>query len=193
MIPFKKVQALLVAVILASTTLAVALPHVVHAGDPTMGTTPTNGTQAQEQTLDEKNQTVLDNNQPAPQLTHSLERDNLIKRLNLLNNANQIGYVYLMSLDGKVIANYTIKGKVSSLNSYLTTLDQLRCASPDSSADKGCVTTQSPDLDGSYGANPEGIFFFTTSGAFVEWSGTYVYSTQPLNIQTAVSLTESVH
>src|SRR2546423_379222 len=122
----KKIQAILVAIVLASTIAAVAWPHLAHAGSPET-TTPSNGTQFQEQKLTEDNQAVLDNNQPAPRISHSLERDNLIKRINFLNNANQLGYVYLLSLDGKVVAVYTIKGKVSSINSYLTTSEQLRC------------------------------------------------------------------
>lgn len=189
----KHVQAALVAIVLASTTAAVAAPHIVHAGSPNDTSTPSNGTQVQEQNITEQNQKTLDTNQPIPQLSHSLERDNLIKKLNFTNNANQLGYVYLLALNGQVIANYTIKGKVSSLNSLLTTPDQLKCSEGSSSSAYACVTMAGPDLDGSYGKNPDGIFFFTTTGAYVEWSGQYVYSSQPLNIQTPVSLTETVH
>ncbi len=184
----KRIQAALVAIVLISTTAAVAMPHIAHAGSPS-ASTPDNGTQNQEQNITEQNQATLDKNQPIPQLTHSLERDNLIKKLNFTNNANQLGYVYLLGLNGSVIASYTVKGKVSSLNSLLTTTSQIQCPGTNNS----CITTPSPDLDGSYGNNPNGIFFFTTTGAYVEWSGTYIYSSQPLNIQTPVSLTEQVH
>ncbi|MHB8600889.1 MAG: hypothetical protein ACYDER_29315 [Ktedonobacteraceae bacterium] len=184
----KRIQAALVAIVLASTTAAVAIPHIAHAGNPGVST-PSNGTQNQEQVLSENNQKTLDTNQPAPQLTTSLERANLIKKLEFTNNANQLGYVYLLALNGNVIASYTIKGKVSSLNSLLTTPSQLQACDSNGSS---CAVTQSPDLDGSYGVNPNGIFFFTTTGAYVEWSGTYIYSSQPLNITTPVSLTEQV-
>jgi len=183
----KKVQILLVAFVLLSASAAVLGPQIAKAGAP-QSAVPSNGTQDQEQNLTESNQSVLDINQPAPKLTHSTERDNLIKKLNLTNDPNKIGYVYLLGANGQVVSNYTVKGKVSSLNSLLTTTEQLRCASADSSADKGCAAVTSPDLDGSYGSNPDGIFFFTTSGAYVEWSGTYLYADQPLNITSAVTL-----
>lgn len=183
----KTIQAFLVAFVLVSTTAAVLGPQIVKAGEP-RSSTPSNGTQAQEQKLTEDNQATLDENQPAPKLTHSIERDNLIKKLKLTNDANKVGFVYLMGANGQVVANYTVKGKVSSLNSLLTTTEQLRCASADSTSDKGCSAVTSPDLDGSYGDNPSGIFFFTTSGAYVEWSGTYLYADQALNITSAVTL-----
>jgi len=182
----KRIQAALVAIVLASTTAAVMIPHVAHAGSPNV-TTPTNGTQNQEQMLTENNQATLDKNQPAPTFTYSQERANLIKKLNLTANPNLLGYVYLMGANGQVVANYTVKGKVSSLNSLLTTPQQIQ-ACDQGSAGNGCITTDSPDMDGSYGPNPSGIFFFTTSGAYVEWSGPYLYSNQPLNITTAVTL-----
>ena len=33
--------------------------------------------------------------------------------------------------------------------------------------------------DGSYGENDNGIFFFTTDGKYIEWTGTYIYSDIP--------------
>ena len=137
----------------------------------------------------ETNQQRLATAQPPPQIAVSLERKNLIERLKRLNTENKIGYVYLMSKAGSVMAFYTISGKVSSLNSLLTTPEQvvLDCSGPG-----GCgrYNLPSPDFDGSYGKNPEGIFFFTTSGALVEWSGDYMFSDQPLKMSTAPVLVE---
>lgn len=184
----------LVLIALVSMTVAIFGIHSVGAGSPNGGGTTSNtGTQTQEQNLTEANQAHLNAVQPAPKLDTSLERSNLIARLKFLNNANQLGYVYLLGLNGNVVAHYTIKGKVSSLNSLLTTTDQVRCPYGGSVDTASCVALASPDLDGSYGPNPSGIFFFTTNGTYVEWSGTYVYSSQQLDIQTPVSLTEQVH
>ena len=44
---------------------------------------------------------------------------------------------------------------------------------------------------GSYGNNPEGIFFFTTAGSYVEWSGSYLYSNQPLTYAQQPLLVET--
>jgi len=162
-------------------------PHFASAGNPTnsdTGVSTGDSTHSQEARITEKNQAGLLKSDPPPQLTDSQERKNLIERLKRLNDANKVGYVYLLGPQGQLVAYYTIKGKVTSLNSYLTTSQQVACQSPDSSADKGCVVVDSPDLDGSYGKNPEGIFFFATNGAMVEWAGNYMYSDQPLNLTT---------
>lgn len=182
----KKVSGVLVGVAVISMTLAVAMPHVSFAGSPS-NSTPVNGTQNREQNLTENNQATLDKNQPAPTETNSDERANLIKRLELTNNPNLVGYIYLMGANGQVVANYTVKGKVTSLNSLLTTPQQIQNC-PGGGSDNCGLTTDSPDMDGSYGPNPNGVFFFTTSGAYVEWSGPYLYSNQPLNITSAVTL-----
>jgi len=184
----KQIEGILVAIVLVSTSTAVLFATAAHAGGPSV-TTPGNGSQEQEQALTESNQTTLDKNQPAPTFTFSQERQNLINRLKLTSNPNLVGYIYLMGANGQVVANYTVKGKVSSLNSLLTTPNQLR------GCDTGqyggaCSVTDSPDMDGSYGANPSGVFFYTTSGAYVEWSGPYMYSNQPMNITSAVTLVQ---
>lgn len=134
----------------------------------------------------ETNQQRLANAQPPPQINVSLERKNLIERLVRLNKEDSIGYVYLLSNSGSVMAFYTVRGKVSSLNSLLTTPEQVAVVNGYN------FTLPSPDFDGSYGKNPEGIFFFTTGGALVEWSGLYMYSDQPLHMTTQPVLIEQL-
>lgn len=139
----------------------------------------------------ETNQQRLATAQPPPQIKVSLERKNLIERLNRLNKEDAIGYVYLLSKGGSVMAFYTVRGKVSSLNSLLTTPTQI----VDHKLPNGGYDAHdlpSPDFDGSYGKNPEGIFFFTTGGALVEWSGDYMFSDQPLKMTTTPVLVETV-
>ena len=142
----------------------------------------------------ETNQQRLATAQPPPQIAVSLERKNLIERLRRLNTENKIGYVYLMSKAGSVMAFYTISGKVSSLNSLLTTPEQVATVCQYNKTGPDCAQhiLPSPDFDGSYGKNPEGIFFFTTSGALVEWSGDYMFSDQPLKMTTAPVLVEQL-
>jgi hypothetical protein len=180
-------SATLVAVMLVGVGTAI-LPSdskIAYAGNPD-----NNSTQNLEDKFTESNQKRLSESTPAPQLDKSLERENLKKRLEFINDANRLGYVYLLSLDGKVIAQYTIKGKVSSLESYMTTTEQLRCRTSDGR--EACGTLSSPDLDGSYGKNPPGIFFFTTESVYVEWSGSYMYSSEKLNVQTQPTLTRII-
>jgi predicted small secreted protein len=115
---------------------------------------------------------------PADQLTDSLERRNLSERLIRTNDPNVQGYVYLMNF-GNIVGYYSVKGKVSSTQSQMTTdnlvLDQ--CG-----ADVCPVVVNAPGDDGSYGANEPGIFFFTTEGVMVTTDLNYIWSDQPLPI-----------
>lgn len=137
----------------------------------------------------------LSKNQPTPKdIEYSLERYNLIKRAYWVNGmrdkANSLpspiadmplGYVVLFTESGDAIGQFTIDGKVTSLNSYLT---------PDStkydSGANGSSIDWLPDVDGSYGENDLGIFFFTTDGKYVEWDSHYLYSDIPFNVKDTI-------
>lgn len=134
----------------------------------------------------------LSNNQPTPtDIEYSLERYNLIKRAYWVNGmrdkANSLpnpiadmpfGYVVLFTESGDVVGQFTVDGKVSSLNSYLT---------PDSERYASSYAIEwIPDVDGSYGENDNGIFFFTTDGKYIEWTGTYLYSDIPFSVDKTV-------
>jgi len=161
------------------------------------------GTVRYEADVTEKNQETLDKNQPIPTITQSNERANLIERLNRFNDPNKVSYIYLIDY-GKVMAFYTIKGKVSSVDSYLTTSTQLvddngqpcNASNGDvgngNGAENGCYPVESPDLDGSYGSNGNAIFFFTTSNVYVEWQGDYMLVDQPLQLSTPPELVQTV-
>lgn len=141
--------------------------------------------------LTEKNQLNLVQKRPPFEMDDSLERQNLIQRYQYLNDKNNVHHVYLMSNDGKVVSYFVAQGKVSSVNSKLTNnLQPVRIPGCDSHNEgNDCwKVVESPQMDGSYGTNGNAIFFFTTSGEYVEWNGKYVVSEKPLNIQTAVSL-----
>lgn len=128
---------------------------------------------------------ILAANQPIPtDVEFSLERFNLIRRMYIVNGSPEkakamvcpvdqpIGHILLLS-DGVVVAEFTVKGKVSSLNSYL---------SPDYIEERefshdSVINTELADVDGSYGKNVDGIFFFDPSGEYYEWNGKYLYTT----------------
>lgn len=56
----------------------------------------------------------------------------------------------------------------------------------------GLERLPSPDLDGSYGENPQGIFWFSPDGGYHEWSGMYYMSDRPERVNTPISLTATV-
>lgn len=137
----------------------------------------------------EANQQRLVKADPPPVITRSLERKNLVARLERINKNDMLSYIYLVSY-GKVMAHYTIRGKVSSLNSLLTTPQQVIAI-----RNSGTVSNHvlpSPDFDGSYGKNADGIFFFTTEGAYVEWEGSYLWCDQPLRLTTQPELIQNI-
>lgn len=128
----------------------------------------------------------LQENQPTPtDINYSLERYNLIKRAYWVNGQREkamalpceiekpLGYIVLFTESGDTIGSFTVDGKVSSLNSYLT---------PDSEyyelygGDYSKENKWLADVDGSYGENDNGIFFFTTDGKYIEWTGTYLFT-----------------
>ena len=147
----------------------------------------------QEQTSDvEKQQSItkdLQQSQPTPtDIDYSLVRYNLIRRAYWVNGQREkalslpcpvekpLGYVVLMLEGVGVVGNYVIDGKVSSLNSFLTPDSEYYEYSAGETSKKNNWLA---DVDGSYGENDNGIFFFTTDGKYIEWTGTYIYSDIP--------------
>lgn len=138
----------------------------------------------------EANQQRLQEAVPAPELKDSLERTQLKRRLERFNQSQKISYIYLMSY-GRVMAYYSIKGKVSSVNSMLTCTEQpLMVRTP--GGDRQTVVVPSPDLDGSYGSNGDAIFFFTTDDTYVEWNSEYLLSDRPLRLQERPLLIQEI-
>lgn len=138
----------------------------------------------------------LASNQPTPtDIDYSLERYNLIKRAYWVNGQREkanslpcaiekpLGYIILFTESGSVIGKFIVDGKVSSLNSYLT---------PDSeyyeysAGETSKINKWLADVDGSYGTNDNGIFFFTPDGKYIEWTGTYLYSDIPFEVDNPI-------
>lgn len=137
----------------------------------------------------------LQSNQPTPtDIDYSLERYNLIRRTYWVNGQREkanalpcevekpLGYIILFTESGAVVGSFVVDGKVSSLNSFLT---------PDSEYYEYCSGSSFEnnwlaDVDGSYGQNDNGIFFFTPDGKYIEWTGTYLYSDIPMIVDNPV-------
>lgn len=136
-------------------------------------------------------------NQPTPtDISYSLERYNLIRRAYWVNGQREkantlvceiekpLGYIVLFTESGGVVGRFVVDGKVSSLNSFLT---------PDSEyyelAYGGTWSEYNKwlaDVDGSYGENDNGIFFFTPDGKYIEWTGIYLYSDIPFEVDAPI-------
>lgn len=141
-------------------------------------------------------QVLLSNQQTPTDIDFSLERYNLIKRAYWVNGQREkaaavpcavqkpLGYIVLFTESGAIVNTFIVDGKVSSLNSYL---------SPDSeyyerNMNGSTIRDNSwlADVDGSYGQNDDGIFFFTPDGKYIEWTGTYLYSDIPFIVEDPI-------
>lgn len=139
---------------------------------------------------------TLSGNQPTPtDISYSLERYNLIRRTYWVNGMREkanalpcevekpLGYIVLFA-GNTVVDRFVVDGKVSSLNSYLTPdSDYYEIATGSSSTYKNDWLA---DVDGTYGENDNGIFFFTPNGNYIEWTGEYLYSDIPFEVDSPV-------
>ena len=136
----------------------------------------------------------IQSNQPTPtDISYSLERYNLIRRAYWVNGQREkaislpceltkpLGYIVLFS-GNAIVGNFVVDGKVTSLNSYLTPDSEWY----ESGSSNGTRNDWIADIDGSYGANDTGIFFFTPDGKYIEWSGEYLYSDIPMTVENPV-------
>jgi len=139
----------------------------------------------QEQAHTEVNQQRLMATQPPPDITWSLERDNLIKRFKLENDRSVMFYMYIF-IEGvsEPIGFYQVN-KISSVNSQLTNPEQL-VYEMDTNGDD-YHNMPSPAEDGSYGSNGDGVFGFTPEEIYIEHNMKYICSTVPLSFQKPVN------
>ena len=143
--------------------------------------------------------TLSSGQQTPTDINYSLERYNLIRRTYWVNGQREkanslpcevekpLGYIALFTDNGATVGKFIVDGKVSSLNSFLTpgSVEKYYMSST-------TITTELADVDGSYGENDSGIFFFTPDGKYVEWTGTYLYSDIPFEIEDSILKMEVV-
>ncbi len=142
----------------------------------------------------------LQHNQPTPtDIEYSLERYNLIRRAYWVNGMREkanslvceiekpLGYVVLLTESGAVVGSFVVDGKVSSLNSFLTPESEWYEQEYWSNGSSRYEANDwLADVDGSYGENDNGIFFFTPDGKYIEWTGIYLYSDIPFTVDDPV-------
>jgi hypothetical protein len=142
-----------------------------------------------EQQKVQKNVDKMASEDPIPDLSHSLERKNIIKRLTIFEDENKVSYVYLISF-GKVMAFYPIKGKITSGKKRLTNNQQMVSGwvySNGATGNKSDIMN-APELDGTYGESDSYIFFWTTDNTYVQWNGEYMLCDKPLKFTTQPEL-----
>lgn len=141
---------------------------------------------------------LADNQSTPTDIDYSLERYNLIRRTYWINGQREkantlvceiekpLGYIALFLENGSCVGKFIVDGKVSSLNSFLTPSTDYEKRTYSSAIGGSVYEVELPDVDGSYGENDNGIFFFTPDGKYIEWTGTYLYSDIPFEVKDTV-------
>lgn len=115
------------------------------------------------------------------QFDENAEIDNIKRRLQLTSNPGQIGFVLLLNEMGKPVMYTGVKGKITSGGKRLTAPQEYKCLGV---AGGGCSyqTVDAPSDEGTYGSSNPYVFFWTTDGQYIQWSGKYLYSDKPFRI-----------
>ena len=141
---------------------------------------PANVSAKDEQAHTELNQRRLNQAQPLPDITWSMERDNLIKLKKLQNDRSVNFYMYIFIEGSSVPVGYYQVNKVSSVNSQLSNPSQIIYNG------NGGVVMPSPSEDGSYGENGDAVFGFTPEDVCIETNMKFICATVPLNFPKSV-------
>lgn len=144
---------------------------------------PKNTSAKDEQAHTENNQQRLNSNQPLPDVTWSMERDNLIKLKKLQNDRTVTFFMYVF-IEGiaEPIGYYQVN-KVSSVNSQLSNPEQIVSGRYDHNE----LVLASPSEDGSYGTNGESVFGFTPEDICIQTNMKFITATVPLHFKTPVN------
>jgi len=122
-----------------------------------------------------------------PTLRISMDYENVKRRALYLNQANVLGYLYLLTENGQLVRESQVLGKVTSLNTYITPMEEIRKVQHKGDSSWGTetpVVVSAPDIDGTYGDNIQGIFWFTPDGVYQEWNGKYLFSSERLSFSS---------
>lgn len=147
-----------------------------------------------------KSSSEIVDNQPAPtDLSYSLERYNVIKRAYWVNGQREkamslpcsvdkpLGYIVLFAENGSVVGRFIVDGKVSSLNSYLFPAEYPQYVwTGNGGGHYFYDNVEIAGIDGCYGQNVGGIFFFTTDGKYIEWTGDFLFSDIPFEVDEPI-------
>lgn len=122
------------------------------------------------------------------------EIDNIKRRLELTADPALQGYIVLFNDMGRPILYTTIKGKVTSGSKRLTApFQETSLARNGTMEHSSSAFTDAPSDEGTWGSSNPYIYFWTTSGQYIQWSGNYLYSDKPIRItdSPAVMLVDS--
>lgn len=110
-------------------------------------------------------------------MVENAEIDNIKARLELTSNPGLMGFILLMNEAGQPIMYTGVKGKISSSGKRLTAPAQQWKI--DRGEWNGTQLGPAPSDEGTWGSSDSYIYFWTTSGQYMQWNGKYLYSDKP--------------
>ncbi len=137
---------------------------------------------------------IMQKAQPTTKLEYSIERENINKRLRLLNDQNQIRWIYCLSDTGNIILSSPVLVKVTSSTKRLEPSTGRVYGGHDYHIINGneYVSDELMSADGTFGQSDQYIFWFTPEGQYFQWSGKYILSDVPLKLEKSVLSTDDV-
>lgn len=120
------------------------------------------------------------------------EIDNIKRRLELTSDPALMGYIVLFNDMGQPILYTTVKGKVTSGSKRLTApFQETKLTRNGAIESSSSGFTDAPSDEGTWGSSNPYIYFWTTGGQYIQWSGTYLYSDKAFRMDTpaVVSIT----
>lgn len=112
--------------------------------------------------------------------TSNAEIDNIKRRLELTADPDMAGYIVLLNEAGQPIAYYATIGKVTSGGKRLTPPQQR--VSGNGVGGRMDFVVEAPSDEGTYGSSNPYVYFWTAQGQYIQWSGDYLFSDQPLRL-----------
>ena len=112
--------------------------------------------------------------------TENAEIENIKARLQLTSDPGLTGFVLLMNEAGQPIMYTGVKGKITSGSKRLTApVKEWRIAGQSN------TVAAAPSDEGTWGSSSPYIYFWTTTGQYIQWNGKYLYSDKPFRTKVA--------
>ena len=117
--------------------------------------------------------------------TENAEIENIKKRLQLTSDPGLTGFVLLMNEAGQPIMYTGVTGKITSGGKRLTA--PIQSWNHNYKGSKGAGLSgydtgtlgPAPSDEGTWGSSNPYIYFWSTSGQYIQWNGKYLYSDKP--------------
>lgn len=112
------------------------------------------------------------------------EIENVRRRLEITSDPNLLGYIVLLNEAGQPILYEGVRGKVTSGGKRLTPQNEVRTVSTlGNNGGQHSVVVAAPSDEGTHGSSNPYIFYWSTGGEYRQWTGHYLYSTQPIRLR----------